>query len=702
MRPDKDTFERKVFRSSRLAEFASVNELIRQTGQPVENWPLVIAKELADNALDAAEKAGTAPMVEIVTADNSITVVDHGPGIAPAVVASLTDYAFKTSSNAAYVSPSRGQQGNALQSIIPMGFALANAGDNQGRDHDSSAVDTGTAVSIESQGFAHHIGFSVDPVRQTPRVSHLKERSAVKNGARITVRWPERARSLITDAKDRFLSLAAIYILLNPHLTLSAGSNWRATDLGWKKWRPSQPTSAYWYDDERLTRLMAAMIADAEDRRVACPSVRDFIGQFRGLSGTAKQNDICVSLGVAERLSLADFYQRRGAAAASPLLEAIRLRSQTVKPRDLGVIGGDHLQARFVAGGADPETFVYRCAAFEHDGLPNVIEAAFAYRSCKGETDGVGLRVVEGFNFSPAVGGSPFNLGELLASAYVEKDDPVIVFAHLTSPRLNFRDRGKTRVDLPPAVAGKITDLVTAVAKKWTKQKKAEIRSDEAYWRREDALAWRDTVKINEAAYAVMEASYLTASADGKGGALPCKPRQIMYVARPHILKRTGRQTFDDGYFTQELLVFFMRDNPELTADWDIIWDDRGHFAEPHTDVGIGLGTLPVRDYIKGFHRAMIEPARIADAYVSTRGPEGRYHAVLFCEKEGFEPIFQAAGIYERYDLAPMSTKGMSTTAGRTLVEELCGKRGLPLFTLHDFDSYGFGINENDQRHRAL
>ncbi len=43
MRPDKgkDTFARKVFRSSRLAEFATRSELIRQTGHPVEAWPLV-------------------------------------------------------------------------------------------------------------------------------------------------------------------------------------------------------------------------------------------------------------------------------------------------------------------------------------------------------------------------------------------------------------------------------------------------------------------------------------------------------------------------------------------------------------------------------------------------------------------------------------------------------------------------------------
>ena len=100
-----DTFERKMFRASRLADFATVDELIKQTGQPVENWPLVVVKELVDNALDEAEKAGTAPEIEIDVTDDSITVADQGRGIAPATVKSLVDYAFRMSSNAAYVSP---------------------------------------------------------------------------------------------------------------------------------------------------------------------------------------------------------------------------------------------------------------------------------------------------------------------------------------------------------------------------------------------------------------------------------------------------------------------------------------------------------------------------------------------------------------------------------------------------------------------
>ena len=80
------TFERKTFRTSRLAEFASEGELSKQTGQPVKNWPLVVVKEVADNGIDETERAGVAPEIAITVADDAIAVADNGRGIAPATV----------------------------------------------------------------------------------------------------------------------------------------------------------------------------------------------------------------------------------------------------------------------------------------------------------------------------------------------------------------------------------------------------------------------------------------------------------------------------------------------------------------------------------------------------------------------------------------------------------------------------------------
>jgi hypothetical protein len=75
---------------------------------------------------------------------------------------------------------------------------------------------------------------------------------------------------------------------------------------------------------------------------------------------------------------------------------------------------------------------------------------------------------------------------------------------------------------------------------------------------------------------------------------------------------------------------------------------------------------------------------------------------VLFVEKEGFAPILEAAQIAERFDIAIMSSKGMSVTAARQLVDGLAA-RGVRLFVLHDFDIAGFSIKktltESGRRH---
>jgi hypothetical protein len=84
---------------------------------------------------------------------------------------------------------------------------------------------------------------------------------------------------------------------------------------------------------------------------------------------------------------------------------------------------------------------------------------------------------------------------------------------------------------------------------------------------------------------------------------------------------------------------------------------------------------------------------------VETYGPDGNFGAVLFVEKEGFLPLLKRVKLAKRYDIAIMSSKGMSVTAARTLVDQLC--TGIPLLVLHDFDSAGIIIKDtlqNDTR----
>ena len=82
----------------------------------------------------------------------------------------------------------------------------------------------------------------------------------------------------------------------------------------------------------------------------------------------------------------------------------------------------------------------------------------------------------------------------------------------------------------------------------------------------------------------------------------------------------------------------------------------------------------------------------IWEKFYPTLGPKHRFGAILFIEKEGFMPLFEEVQLAERYDLAIMSTKGMSVTASRELVDQLCAVHAVPLLVLHDFDKAGFSI----------
>jgi hypothetical protein len=66
-----------------------------------------------------------------------------------------------------------------------------------------------------------------------------------------------------------------------------------------------------------------------------------------------------------------------------------------------------------------------------------------------------------------------------------------------------------------------------------------------------------------------------------------------MYAARPEIERRAEKPLGSkfDQYFTQQLLPDYIE---EAGVDWDVVYDDRGHFSEPHGGLTIGLGTLSV------------------------------------------------------------------------------------------------------------
>jgi len=241
------------------------------------------------------------------------------------------------------------------------------------------------------------------------------------------------------------------------------------------------------------------------------------------------------------------------------------------------------------------------------------------------------------------------------------------------------------------SIADDIVSGLCAVTKLWAKQRKQEERHASARANRLQRLLRSRQETIKEVAWRVMPRAYLAASSNDT---LPATARQVMYAARPEIQERTGKQ-LDDQYFTQTLLPDYME---EHGVDWDVVFDDRGHLREPHTGHGIGLGTLKVRQYQAEIAEFSFKDPSFSAGRVVTRGPSGCFSAVLFIEKEGFMPLFEAVHLDGRFDIALMSTKGLSNTAARQLIDEMCGGHDIPLLVLHDFDKAGFSILGTLQR----
>jgi hypothetical protein len=96
------------------------------------------------------------------------------------VVEASLDFASRTSSNSKYVSPTRGQLGNALKCVVAAP-AVRFPGE-------------GAGVTITARGVEHRIVIVPDPIAQDPKVEHRK-RAVVKTGTSVRVDWPGIAKA---------------------------------------------------------------------------------------------------------------------------------------------------------------------------------------------------------------------------------------------------------------------------------------------------------------------------------------------------------------------------------------------------------------------------------------------------------------------------------------------------------------------------
>ena len=445
--------ERVAITTSRLMEFCTKKELVAQTGHESYEWPQVIVKELVDNGIDICEETKIAPVIKVTIKTGKskkptrIIIEDNGPGFPPNTITDIIDYNVRVSSREAYVSPTRGRQGNALKTILPMGYVLG--GKVKGE------------TWIESRGIKHCIRFTVNQIKQEPIVRDYQSASTVTTGTRITVFWPDRHID-----QDQILDLLKQFIWVNPHLTLQFTVNAKtiircdATNPQWTKYRSRDATSAHWYTLEQFERYASALI-NHEQRNATREkiTVRDFIAQFRGMSSTDRQKQVLHELGVMH-MSLRRFFgseTRANHDHMQSLLDLVCNHTRPVRPELLGVIGEEHLRRLSVGLGGEEKSFKY-FPSFGYDGhgRPYVVEiATCAFKKwVHGKGESQGRRLITGVNFSATLE-NPFqsfrgleSMDEILTELRADTYAPIIVCVHYVCPHIEYLDRGKSRIGL--------------------------------------------------------------------------------------------------------------------------------------------------------------------------------------------------------------------------------------------------------------
>src|SRR5215208_3309256 len=374
---------RRIFSEPQAAQYFYTDRLAKMTGRTSGDWHRVVVKELMDNALDAAESAGRVPVVNVAMDVGPslirLSVQDNGVGIPADVIERMLDFSVFASDKAVYRTPTRGQQGNALKTIVGMPQAMG-------------LVDCPPQLSIDALGVQHRIKAQLDGAGH-PHIDLQQEPSKHPGpGSTVEVLLPTNSRAwmkvpamLRVDVRD----LLRGYHLFNPHalVTFSAfalgidhgepggtpeekiAETHLPTNTEYRKFMPDDPLVVHWFDIQSFTRLMRGYVREGDDLPLG-----QFIKKFRGFSSRKKAAAARELVPEARKLSdLSD-------GDVAGLFVAMRRAVKEPSHKVLGdPLGEEHMVAalrRIYGVSEDKRSWYSKPIKTTLNGAPAVVEAA--------------------------------------------------------------------------------------------------------------------------------------------------------------------------------------------------------------------------------------------------------------------------------------------------------------------------------------
>jgi len=245
---------------------------------------------------------------------------------------------------------------------------------------------------------------------------------------------------------------------------------------------------------------------------------------------------------------------------------------------------------------------------------------------------------------------------------------------HIIAPYLKFKDYGKTKID----ISDFIDELVEALRKAIEKEK-----------RRYDSVTVKPPTQ-KDLAKRYMTEAFMLASSDSK---YAVTARQIYYKLRELIGRAEWEKESTYNSFTQKWLTEWLDEHEEYESK--VNFSDRGNFYIEGSQEG--LGTANVRRFIDNANsrtdKFNVHGGLHDSIYIDDKnfGIQYKYDKVLYIEKTGFDSVFKAEKLDEKYNVLIVSGQGYASRAARRLLYDL-QERGLKLYCLHDLDIDGVTI----------
>lgn len=638
-----NAIENRITKTSMLVNYFTEDGLIKNTGISKDYWDFVVFKELMDNALDAIEPMHEKRiMINIDTYSKRLQIFDNGNGISRSTINDIYDFAYFVSGNRDYITPSRGKQGNGLKTIISicylMGYRLlwhtAEEAIIENVISDAEVKDGRVLFQAMECGDASWKGIEI--------IGYENRKKPV---------WENNIQKYAMCNKDvdfhySYNGMAKMFNAIEEAVDKSKNTSISFYDSRTFKdyiLKTQDGNTTY----KKFLKMFGSRVSDASSIKGKIKDIEfdseRFLEDFAMLQSlqNSKKYTILKSHMIGLKYSL-----------QTEMLIQRDISAQQIKAYIPCIVEFDVEKVEL----KNDKRYYADCTCF--------INNTISY------SDSWSIVFDEGFyDLGMRTCHSSKNLSGLLENY----NDYRFVF-HFISPHFVFKDAGKTEID----ISSIIIDLSKGLRKALAKEKKRYDSSIERPMQNTNLLR------------PYMDDAFSLASTNGK---YAITARQMWYKIR----EISGAP--DEAYtaFTQTVLTEWINNHPE--------YEDKINFANRGVfyigDKQDGLGTANVRNFINNIGKApntfncyggVSDNVYIDDNF----NVEYKYDKVLYIEKTGFDDIFKAEKIGEKYHMIIVSGQGFATRAAKTILYALQNK-GLKLYCMHDLDISGVNIFKSFQ-----